>query len=143
MTWWGWMILGVVILGAELMAIDAQFFLVFIGISAALVGLTQLLGITMPEWGQWMLFAALSLVSMFTFRKALYEKIRGGVEGFKDSLAGELISIATDIEPGREARTPYRGSNWTVRNVGSSKIEAGTKATVIKSEGLTLHVSTD
>ncbi|MGI9261552.1 MAG: NfeD family protein, partial [Woeseiaceae bacterium] len=143
MTWWGWMILGVVILGAELFAIDAQFFLVFIGVSAAFVGLTQWLGITMPEWGQWTLFAALSLISMFTFRKTLYEKIRGGVEGFKDSVAGESLTIATDVEPGKEARTQYRGTGWTVRNVGSSKIEAGSKAVIVKSEGLTLHVSAD
>lgn len=143
MTWWTWMILGVVILGAELFAIDAQFFLVFIGISAALVGLTQLIGISMPEWLQWTLFATLSLISMFTFRKALYDKIRGGVEGFKDSLAGESITIASSTEPGKESRTPYRGADWTVRNVGASVIEAGSRAVIVKSEGLTLHVSAD
>lgn len=143
MTWWGWMILGVVILGAELFAIDAQFYLVFIGVSAALVGLTQWLGITIPEWGQWTLFAALSLISMFTFRKALYEKIRGGVEGFKDSLAGGSITIAEDVEPGSEARAQYRGSGWTIRNVGSKRIDAGSRAVIVKSEGLTLHVSAD
>ncbi|MBT8091090.1 MAG: hypothetical protein KJO01_12870 [Gammaproteobacteria bacterium] len=37
MTWWGWMILGAVLPGAELIAIDAQFYLLFLGISAALV----------------------------------------------------------------------------------------------------------
>ena len=35
MTWWGWMILGAVMLGAELFAVDAQFYLVFLGVSAA------------------------------------------------------------------------------------------------------------
>lgn len=37
MTWWSWMILGAVILGAELFAIDAQFYLVFPGISVAII----------------------------------------------------------------------------------------------------------
>ena len=42
MVWWGWMILGAVVFFAELVAIDAQFYLVFIGLSAALVGLAGL-----------------------------------------------------------------------------------------------------
>ena len=33
MTWWGWMILGAVLFGAELFAVDAQFYLVFLGLS--------------------------------------------------------------------------------------------------------------
>ena len=58
MTWWAWMILGAFLFGAELLAIDAQFYLVFLGISAALVGVLDLLGIAMPEWVQWLVFAA-------------------------------------------------------------------------------------
>ena len=41
MTWWGWMVLGAVLFGAELFAVDAQFFLVFLGLSAAIVGLAE------------------------------------------------------------------------------------------------------
>ena len=33
MTWWSWMVLGAVLLGVELFAIDAQFYLVFLGIA--------------------------------------------------------------------------------------------------------------
>ena len=66
MTWWAWMILGAVLLGAELFAVDAQFYLVFLGVSAAVVGLATLFGITMPEWGQWLTFAAVS-VAFFVF----------------------------------------------------------------------------
>ncbi len=61
MPWWGWIIIGVVLLCAELFAIDAQFYLVFIGIGAVIVGLGQLLGLDLPMWGQWLLFAALSI----------------------------------------------------------------------------------
>ena len=74
MTWWGWMIIGAILLAAELVAVDAQFFLVFLGLSAAIVGLLGLSGVNLPEWAQWLSFAALSLISMFTFRKALYMK---------------------------------------------------------------------
>ena len=88
MVWWQWMVIGAILLGAEMFAIDAQFYLVFIGVSAALVGLAGLMGIDLPLWAQWAAFGALSLISMFTFRAQLYEKIRGNVEGFRETLAG-------------------------------------------------------
>ena len=140
MTWWSWLILGAVLLGAELFAVDAQFYLVFLGISAALVGLAGLFGIAMPEWAQWTVFAVLSLTFFFTFRKSLYAKIRGGAVGFRDSISGESIRVDADLAPGAEARIDYRGSKWTARNVGAAVIAAGSRARVVKVDGLTLHV---
>ena len=143
MTWWGWMILGAVILGAELFAIDAQFYLVFLGVSAALVGLAEMLGIGMPEWAQWSAFATLSLISFFTFRKSLYEKIRGGAKGFRATMSGDTVNIVTELGAGDEARAEYRGTNWTVRNTGAAAIAAGSRAKVVKVDGLTLHVEAE
>jgi len=140
MTWWGWMILGAVLLGAELFAVDAQFYLVFLGVSAAVVGLATLFGVVMPEWGQWLAFAIVSLVFFLTFRKALYDKIRGGGQGFQNTIAGDSVNVAEDLPPGRDARAEYRGTEWTIRNVGASAIGAGTRAKVVKVDGLTLHV---
>jgi len=143
MIWWAWMILGAVLFGAELFAVDAQFYLVFLGLSAALVGLAGVAGIAMAEWVQWLVFAALSLTSMFTFRRALYNKIRGNVPGFKEGLAGEYLELPEDLAPGHQGRASFRGSDWTVVNDGSDPIAGGTRVRVIRSEGLTLHVSAD
>ncbi len=140
MPWYGWMIVGAVLLGAELFAIDAQFFLVFMGLSAAIVGFLGLFGVVMPEWAQWMTFATLSLVTMFTFRKSLYEKVRGGAVGFHASISGNTVDIKEDLAPGKEIRAEYRGTVWTMRNVGDSDIVAGTRAKVVKVDGLTLHI---
>ncbi len=148
MTWWSWMILGAIMLGAELFAIDMQFYLVFLGLSAAVVGLAGLVGISypvliMPEWVQWTAFASLSLLSFFTFRKSLYQKIHAGAIGFSSTISGGSVDIVDDLEPGGEARVEFRGSRWTVRNTGSAAISAGTRAKVVKVDGLTLHVETD
>ena len=143
MTWCAWMILGTVLFGMELFAIDAQFYLVFLGLSAALVGLAGIAGIVMPEWTQWLLFAALSLISMFTFRKSLYGKIRGNVPGFKAGVAGEYVVVPEDLNPGAQGRASLRGSDWTVVNDGSERIPGGTRVRVMRSEGLTLHVTAD
>ena len=143
MTWWSWMVLGAVLLGAELFAIDAQFYLVFLGVSAALVGLASLFGIEMAEWVQWTAFAILSLISFFTFRKSLYEKIRGGAIGFRETLSGDTVAVDADLAAGAEARIEFRGTKWTVRNIGADTIAAGSRARVVKSVGLTLHVEAE
>ena len=54
MPWWGWLILGIGLLGVEMFVVDAQFYLVFIGVAAALVGLLGLTGIALPQWAQWL-----------------------------------------------------------------------------------------
>lgn len=143
MTWWSWMILGAVLLSAELFAVDAQFYLVFLGVSAALVGLAAMLGITMPEWAQWMAFAIISLIFFFTFRKTLYEKIRGGGLGYEQKYVGEVVRVAEDVAPGGRGRAEYRGSDWNIQNVGAAALSAGAHAKVVEVDGLTLKVEAD
>ena len=143
MTWWAWMILGTVLFGAEIVAIDAQFYLVFIGLAAAAVGLLGLAGIVMPEWVEWLVFASLSLISMFTFRRSLYEKIRGNVPGFKEGVEGEFIVVPSDLAAGAHGRASLRGADWTIVNDGTSAITAGSRVKVLRNEGLTLYVSAD
>ena len=143
MIWWGWMILGGVLLGAELFAIDAQFYLVFLGLAAAIVGSTSLVGIELPDWAQWLTFAILSLVFMVTFRKSLYDKIRGEAPGIGETIAGDTVNIIADLAPGTDTRAEYRGTNWTVRNAGDSIIAAGSRAVVVRVDGLTLHVNAE
>jgi membrane protein implicated in regulation of membrane protease activity len=137
------MILGAVLLGAELFAVDAQFYLVFLGVSAVVVGLASLFGIVMPEWAQWLTFAIVALLFFVTFRKALYNKIRGGGQGFADTISGGSVTVTNEVLPGANGRAKYRGSEWTIRNVGESAISAGARAKVVQVEGLTLHVEAE
>ncbi|NJO13497.1 MAG: hypothetical protein HC872_08575, partial [Gammaproteobacteria bacterium] len=64
MPWWGWLVAGIGLLAVEMFGIDAQFYLVFLGVSAILVGVLGLSGLSMPEWGEWLTFAVLSIVTM-------------------------------------------------------------------------------
>jgi membrane protein implicated in regulation of membrane protease activity len=137
------MILGAVLLGAELFAVDAQFYLVFLGVSAAVVGLASLFGVVMPEWAQWLTFAIVALVFFVTFRKALYNKIRGGGQGFENAITGASVTVTDEVFPGGVARAAYRGSEWSIRNVGATAISAGARARVVKVDGLTLHVEAE
>lgn len=143
MQWWAWMILGAVLFSAEMFAIDAQFFLVFLGLSAALVGLAGVAGISMPDWVQWLVFATLSLISMFTFRKMLYDQIRGNVPGFKDDVTGDYVELSDDLGPGQRSRIEFRGSEWDVVNAGDAQIDSGSRVRIKKREGITIFIDNE
>jgi inner membrane protein len=141
MPWWGWLILGIGLLGVEMFVVDAQFYLVFLGVAAALVGLLGLIGIGLPEWGQWLLFAALAIVTMLAFRKRVYAVVRGkGAQVEAPVTAGDRVRVPARLEPGQSCRVDYRGSSWTARNVDTSAIEAGSEALISHVDGLTLHL---
>ena len=121
--------------------VDAQFYLVFIGVAAALVGLVGLAGIDLPQWAQWLVFAALAIVTMFAFRKRVYAVVRGrGGQVEAPVTTGDRVRVSMRLEPGQSGRVDYRGSTWTARNVDDRAIEAGAEALISHVDGLTLHL---
>ena len=62
MPWWGWMIIGAILFGSELLLVDAGFYLVFIGIAAAITGLIGAAGLGLEPWLQWVIFSVIALV---------------------------------------------------------------------------------
>ena len=141
MPWWGWLVVGIGLLGIEMFVIDAQFYLVFIGIAAVVVGLLGLAGIASPAWAQWLTFAVLSVIAMLAFRRRVYELVRGRTGQVEERLTiGDRVLIPERLEPGHQCRVDYRGSTWTARNVGARAIDAGSEAPIVHIDGLTLHV---
>lgn len=141
MPWWGWFVLAAALLSVELFVIDAQFYLVFLGVSAALVGLFGLADGNMVAWQQWLVFAALSLVAMVAFRGRVYQLVRKRTGHVEERLTlGDRVVIPVRLEPGQSCRAEYRGSSWTARNVDQQAIDAGTEAVIAHVDGLTLHV---
>ena len=140
MPWWGWMVIGALLLGAELMVIEAEFFLVFIGVSALIVGAAVLVLPWIPLWAQWLLFAGIALGAMVLFRKRVYTALRARAPGLKDDFVGDELRIPEALPPGEVCRMEIRGSTWQVRNTGSVLIPAGGKARVTAVAGIGLHV---
>ena len=140
MTWWGWCVVGALLLAAELFAVDAQFYLIFIGAGALVVGFLGLIGVDLPGWAQWMTFAVLSIVAMLTVRRQLYEKLRRRPLGKVDSDIAQLVLIPEQLAPGKSLRVEYRGAGWTALNVGDRPIPAGEEVRIEGIEGLTLRV---
>jgi hypothetical protein len=143
MPWWGWLIVGIGLLGIEMFGIDLQFYLVFLGVSAAIVGLLGLAGLTMPEWAQWLLFAALAVVAMVAFRRRVYALVRGQTGHVPERVtSGDRVAVPVRLEPGQTCRVDYRGTSWTARNVDVLPIAAGSEAVISSVDDLTLHLKT-
>ena len=143
MPWWGWLILGVGLLGIEMFGIDLQFYLVFLGVSAAVVGLLGLAGVAMPDWVQWLLFAALAIIAMVVFRRRVYELVRGQGGHVQERItSGDKVVVPVRLEPGQTCRVDYRGTTWTARNADVLPIAAGSEAVISTVDDLTLHLKT-
>ncbi|MEN7341372.1 MAG: NfeD family protein [Pseudomonadota bacterium] len=140
MVWWGWIVLGLVLMAAELALVDVAFYLLFIGLAAIATGLVSLAGIPLPGAAEWILFGVLAAVMTVFFRKTVYEKLRGEPIGFEDTVDGRQVSILEDVEAGGETRVEFRGSRWDATNVGAATLKAGDKAIILKARGSRLEI---
>jgi len=142
MPWWGWMIVGALLLGSELLIVDAGFYLVFIGIAAAITGLVELGGVVLEPWVQWILFSVIALMLMVFFRKKIYAKLRGSGIGYETGPTGEIVTVEQPLQPGETGRLAYRGTEWTVVNTSDQAFEQGQHVQISSVDGLTLKLDT-
>jgi membrane protein implicated in regulation of membrane protease activity len=140
MSWWLWIVLGLVLIAFEL-ATPGGFFVIFFGIGALCVGALVLLGVVDAIWVQWLLFPLVALVTLRLFRQPMLGLMRIGQDGHEvDSLVGEVAIAAADIPPGQHGRAELRGSSWSARNVDTNTLAAGQRCRVVAVQGLMLDL---
>jgi membrane protein implicated in regulation of membrane protease activity len=141
LTWWMWMILGLVLLACEMIT-PGTFFFMFLGISGLLAGLAALLVPGMPAWAPWLLFSVFSAISLAFFRKPLMEKFKlSGKHAPKvDALTGETAVALDDIAPGAMGKVELRGAAWSARNIGELPVKRSERLKVDRVDGLTLCI---
>jgi len=142
MSWWGWIIAGAILLGAELTFVNAQFYLVFIGSAAILVGLVTMITAA-ASWVQWALFAVLAIVSMVTFRSRIYRRFHGTSPSVNTGPAGGVLTLHVPLAAGESCQAEYGGTFWTVRNDSDTPMASGTRARITSVRDLTLLVRPD
>ena len=139
MPWWGWITIGAVLLGAELFVVPTDFFLVFLGVAAFVVGGIGFVGVELAPWAQWATFATLAVVSLVFLRGFL--RARWPKEArVDDTLVGEIAVAREPLAVGASGQIELRGSTWSARNAGDAPLAPGDRARVERVEGLTLHV---
>jgi membrane protein implicated in regulation of membrane protease activity len=139
MAWWGWVIAGAILFGAELSFVSAHFYLVFIGIAAVIVGLVTAV-ISPAPWVQWALFAALAVISMLAFRSRVYQRFHGDLPSVKTGPVGGVITLGVPLAAGATCQTDYSGTVWTVQNDSSAPIPSGARVRITSVRDLTLMV---
>lgn len=141
MPWWGWIVVGAVLLGAELFVIPTDFYLVFLGIAAIAVGAIAWLDLGLSTTTEWAIYGVLVVVLLVFFRARLAARMADkAAPRVDDTLVGERGVAVEAIAAGGSGRVELRGSPWSARNVGEDALVAGAGFRVERVEGLTLHV---
>ena len=138
MDWWVWVILGFVLLAAEM--VSAGLFLIFFGAGGIVVGTLVRFHVIEAAWVQWLTFSVVSLVLMALLRKPLQHRLKINVRKDQDTMLGERAVASEEIAAGGLGKVELRGSHWQARNVGGSAVKSGQGCKVEKVEGITLLV---
>jgi len=140
MFWWAWIVLAAALLVAELI-VPTDFYLAVLGSAAAAVGLLNVVGLDVPVWAEWLLFAVFSVMILVTFRhfwpQVTDRDRRSG------TVVGEVAIAGERIDSGMTGRVEVRGVGWSARNVGSIVLDEGDRARVVLVEGVTIHVESE
>jgi membrane protein implicated in regulation of membrane protease activity len=143
MTWWIWIVTGLVLAALEL-ASAGGFFVIFFGIGAVAVGVLAWAGVAQAPWLQWLLFPIIALVSLRLFRRPLMSRIGIRDEGRDvDSLVGQIATPDSSIPPGAHGRAELRGTTWSARNVGDAPLVSGQRCRVVAVHGLMLDLRSE
>lgn len=142
MIWWYWLLLGLVLLGAEMMT-PGGFYILFFGLAALLVGATAWLELVPGESTQWLLFSGIAIASLLLFRGPLLARINAS--GVKhpdvDSMVGEVAIPVDTLAAGAIGKVELRGTTWSARNAGPIPLTKGQRSKVTGMDGLTLLIT--
>jgi membrane protein implicated in regulation of membrane protease activity len=138
MTWWLWLILGLVLTALELVSAGG-FYLIFFGVSALVIGTLSLLGLGGPEWLQWFLFTVIAFVALMLFRNPLLRAFRPATPPV-DQIAGAIAIPVEDIPIGEVGRAELRGTGWSARNAHHGPLAKGQRCRVQRVDGLMLFL---
>lgn len=138
MLWWAWLLVGFLLVAAELLT-PGGFYLLFFGLGGIAVGLLGLFGIALPAWGQWLLFSALSIGATLLFRRPLLDRLQVRMPAQRDEeLQGEIATPVETILPGAVGKAELRGTSWNARNAAARALAAGERCRVVGMDGLQL-----
>ena len=137
MSWWIWVLGGLVQLLAEILT-PGGFFVVFFGIGAILVGAAKAVGWAGPAWAEWLVFTILSVATLGVFRQPLMRRFNLKEGKPVDRMEGETAIVTEDIAPGGVGKADLRGAAWNALSSAGAPLQKGQRCRVDRIEGLTL-----
>ncbi len=147
MLWWHWAILGLSLIGAEILTLGGlgNFYFLFFGMASLMVsGLTSA-GLVEAAWLQWFLFAILGIISLLVMKKSLWNKrsLNGKNEPVVDSMVGEIAKVLEPLGPQAMGKVELRGSTWNARNAGDCLLDTNSIAKIVRVDGLTVWIEAE
>jgi membrane protein implicated in regulation of membrane protease activity len=139
MDWWIWLLLGLLLLLAELVT-PGGFYIIFFGVGALIVGVLAGFEAAGPPWFQYILFSVLSVIALWLFREKLLQLTRSRSSDRVDDLVGETAVLLEDLSVNGLGKAEMRGTSWNTRNIGDKPLARGQRCKVERIEGLTLFV---
>jgi membrane protein implicated in regulation of membrane protease activity len=139
--WWHWLVLGLLLVGGELVSAGG-FFIIFFGVGALVVGLLASAGLAGPIWMQLLLFSGVSVATLLLFRSRLLTLFQQDPQAPSiDQLVGEIGTISGALAPGDVGKVELHGSAWSARNASTEMLAGGARVRVLRVEGLMLYVA--
>ena len=141
MIWWLWLVLGLALVGLEMLT-PGGFFVIFFGAAAILIGFLGGVGAAGPPWMQWLFFSVLSVASLAFFRKPLMRRFRlsENASPAVDSIVGEACVVLEPPAADGYGKVELRGATWTARSVDGAALSRGQRCRVERVDGLTLLI---
>lgn len=142
MIWWHWLLLGLLLLGAEMMT-PGGFYILFFGLAALVVGAIAALDLVQGDSAQWLLFSGLAVGFLLLFRGPLLARINAAEVKHPDvdSMVGEIAIPVEALDAGAIGKVELRGTTWSARNAGSIPLTKGQRSKVTGMDGLTLLIT--
>ena len=139
MPWWAWFVLGAALLAAEVV-LSTDFYLVFFGAAALIVGGLVVAGVSVPPWAEWAAFGALAVGFLLLYRERLRVWLTRPHKTLNREIAGKTAVAVDAIAAGAMGSVELRGTRWKAHNESAEAIGAGESCRVDRIDGVTLHV---
>lgn len=134
-----WLFIGIVFVILEL--VSATFVFLFFGLAAFLIAFSTMFGFHNVTW-QIVVFTALSVVSLFFFRKKLMASTMSDKDQITNNdLQNEVFVVDQNIEPHEEKTVTFRGTVWKARNNSETTLQKGERVVIQKTEGIKLIIA--
>ena len=143
MTWWLWILLGVLALAGE--AASMALFLIYVGVAAFAAGILALIGLGAAA--QVAAFVALSLLLLGLVRPRMLHALVGRIPQRTLTNQGRMVDRLAEVtQPVTEHSGMIRVGNaefWTARlsPPATRPIEAGQSVRIVYIDGVTAYVS--
>lgn len=134
-----WLIIGLVMLVAELLSVFLVF--IFFAVGASVTALLAFLGAIPSLEMQIVTFSVISLISLLAFRKHARRLLDSRGKSLEYSeFVGETAMVVRDIPVEGEGKIYYRGAEWKAVSLDQNAILAGSKVVITRTDGIVLVV---